>query len=217
MENSVDLSKLLNVKTIFSDSFTQRDFDELLNFCRKAEKEEKHAAAVNMGTEGWESRINTLLYVFAIEKRFPRSAGGLDLVYIKDELIGVSGFYRSDFSKDIFIIGVRSWIKKEYRFSFILTKASYASQTLRAQAMGAKMVAFTYNEDTRPFAAYVDRCNRDPEQHKRAPWGEAIPDFYRNMTYNEMPLKIRETKQWVLYKKLDPAFIFDWSQIQWNG
>ena len=83
---------------IHSENVSPEVFEKLKLFCQLAVDENKHEARNNMQVEDWESNPASLLYLLMIEKRFSKSCGGLQLLVEDNEIIAVSGYYRSSSS-----------------------------------------------------------------------------------------------------------------------
>jgi hypothetical protein len=203
------------IELIYSDQVTPQLSEDLIRFCEQAEIEKKHAAAANMSTD-WENSPNTLLYLLHTEKRFSQDKGGL-CIYREGEgqkIIAVSGFYQSHFCESIFVLGVRSWVLKGHRFQLTIAHKLIPIQIREVRALGAKQVILSFNDSTKAFYDLIIRANNS--KTKMFFFNEKYPETYLNFYPIEFPVKINNTRQWVLVIDLDSDFHFDWRTIQWK-
>ncbi len=184
-------------------------------FCQHALDENKHEARQNMQIENWQDCPSSLLYILLVEKRFKAQNGGLTLLMSDHSIIAVSGYYRSDFDSKIFIMGVRSWVLKKYRFNLLIAKHLIPYQFNKIKEMNGHTAAMTFNEATKSFAFLIQRSNKNLEITNKFFFGKEYPDIYKDMILISEPLKIKNVKQWVLIKKIS-ASNFDWSVLTWN-
>ena len=203
----------MKVELIFSDDYRPESLEKLKTFCQQAEKETKHASSTNMDFTTWETNTASLLYIFLREKRFRKEDGGLLLLYENEDVIAVSGFYRSDFHSDIFILGVRSWVLKDRRFNLLIGEQLLPIQIEEILKKGGKLAVLTFNDATKSFAKLIERSNRDPEAQSKFFFGERYPELYKDMVFYPNPVRIKNTRQWILIKTLKP-FEFDWSILE---
>lgn len=199
-----------------SESVTDDLIEVIKNLCQEALAENKHEARTNMEIDNWQNISSSLLYLLLIEKRFTPGNGGLLLLLEGSKAIGVSGYYRSDFDSGIFLMGVRSWILKKYRFNLLIAKYLLPYQLEKIKNLGAHTVAITFNDATRPFAQLIERSNKNSESKNKFFFGSEYPDIYKDMTFLNEPMKIKNVKQWVLIKQISPSD-FNWSQLRWQA
>lgn len=198
-----------------SESVTDEIINVIKNLCQEALAENKHEARTNMQIDNWQNISSSLLYLLLIEKRFTPRNGGLLLLMEGPKAIGVSGYYRSDFDSGIFLMGVRSWVLKKYRFNLLIAKYLLPYQLEKIKNLGAHTVAITFNDATKPFAKLIERSNRNSKSKNKFFFGSEYPDIYKDMTFLDEPMKIKNVKQWVLIKQLSPSN-FNWSQLRWQ-
>lgn len=207
-----------NILEIFSDDVADDIFLKLKKFCQSAFDENKHEARKNMDVEGWESNNASLLYLLLMEKRFTKDSGGLQLLLESDEIVAVSGFYRSDFEPGVYLMGVRSWVLKDHRFNLLIANYLLPYQLQQIKSRGGHTAAISFNESTQSFARLIKRTNegRSKTSSSRLKFffGENYPELYKDMVLWEKPVKIKGVKQWVLVKKLSES-AFDFNTINW--
>ncbi len=199
---------------IHSENVTPELFQQLLIFCRLAVDENKHEARNNMQAEGWQKNPSSLLYLLMTEKRFSESRGGLQLLLDNNEVVAISGYYRSDFNDGVYLMGVRSWVLKTHRFNLLVAEYLLPYQLAEIRKRGGHTAAISFNESTRAFAKLIERSNKSQDAKLKFFFGENYPEIYKDMALWEQPVKIKDVKQWVLIKKLLPSE-FDWSSINW--
>ena len=201
---------------IFSDNVSSEWLEKIINFCRLAYDENKHEARNNMQVEGWQNAPSCLLYILNIEKRFSRHNGGLQLlVNDQDVIMAISGYYRSDFAPEIYIMGVRSWVLKEFRHNLLIADFLLSYQLSEIKKRKAHFAIITFNESTLAFAKLIERSNKYPQAKNKFFFGDKYPELYKDMRLWPSPLKIKNVKQWILIKDLADSH-FDWSALSWN-
>lgn len=200
---------------IFSDESALEHKKALLDFCILAGAESKHDAAANMQADDWENNTASLLFLIYKEKRFKKENGGLFLLYNSSKIVAVSGFYRSDFSSDIFVLGVRTWVLKEHRHHLLIANYLLPRQIEAAKKLSAAAAVITFNDSTKSFAKLIERSNKNPEAPLKFFFGDNYPDLYKDMRLWPHPVKIKNVKQWILIKVFSPSFHYDWTALQW--
>ena len=203
----------LNQSIVYSGEISENLFSKIFSFCQKAEVEIKHNASRNMDTRNWHTNTSSLLYLLMIEKRFAKGLGGLVIVEQNNEIIACSGFYRSDFNPNVYFIGVRSWVLKNYRFNLIIAEVCLPAQIRICTQYGAKVIAISFNEQTRPFVKLIERANSTTQTTKFF-FGDNYPDIYKEMLSVPFPIKLKGVKQWILFKNLEPYFV-NWDSLKW--
>jgi hypothetical protein len=129
--------------------------------------------------------------------------------------VACSGVYISEFSKDIVIAGVRTWVNKNYRHLTLNRDYLLAEQKKWAIDRNAKIIALSFNEYNKNIIQIFKR-NRLGENSGRI--NSRLPKhiFYNGLQEIKFPIIIQYTPQWVIYEKLDSNFTFDWTTIKWK-
>lgn len=203
------------VVEVNSDRITDLQLKHLEAFCIEAIKENKHEARQNMQLENWELNNKSLLYLLLIERRFLFDKGGLLLLYEDQKIVATSGYYQADFDQGVYLMGVRSWVLKEYRFNLLVAMYLLPEQLKQIQKRGGHSAVISFNESTRSFAKLIERSNKNPEMKLKFFFGEKYPEIYKDMVLWERPVKIKSVKQWILIKKLSEN-TFDWNTLNWT-
>lgn len=200
---------------LHSDNIAIEWIEKLTEFCNLALSENKHASRENMQVENWQEKPASLLFLLLKEKRFSKANGGLLLLINNQKIIAVSGYYASSFNSAIYILGVRSWVLKEFRFNLLIANQLLPYQLQRVKNRQAYAAIITFNEANKSFAKLIERSNRNPDSASKFFFGKQYPEIYKDMIFWKHPLKIKSVKQWVLIKNLKPNN-FDWNSLRWN-
>jgi hypothetical protein len=169
-------------------------------------------ASENMWDDDWESKNYTLPYILENTNRFTNSNGEFHIVFDDDRIIACGGVYISNFSQNIALAGVRTWVDKKYRNKLVMRDILLPKQKQWCIAQKCKIVAISVNEYNRNLLMPFKRI-RLGEDKNRMSDRQPYHLFYNGAIEVEFPVTIQYTKQWVLYEKLDPRFDFDWSII----
>lgn len=184
---------------------SQQDF---FNFCQDASLDAEQPASVNMWDSDWHTATHTLPYLLEIEKRFAKN-GKFFVLLDQEKIIACSGIYQSDFSQDIAICGIRSWVNKAYRGKFLLGSHLFPAQVKWAKAQGYKQIAITFNNYNSKLMNIFIRNGIGVKKNRKE---DSL--FYTGVHQVPFPVSIKYTPQWVLYQKLDPNWDFDYSSIR---
>ena len=203
------------IKILYSDKYDAKELKDLEIFCAEAGLEKEHEASANMDAKNWQNNKASLLYLLLIEKRFITGHGGLYCLYKNEEIIAVSGYYRSDFHAEIFLFGVRSWVLKKYRLNLIIAEKFLPHHLKDIKNLKGQIAIISFNETTKSFAHLIARANRSSQASSKFFFGDRYPGIYRDMIFYPQPVCIKNSKQWILIKKLD-QMDFDWSKIVWK-
>jgi hypothetical protein len=190
------------------------DFQErLIKFCQECTKETNNLANKNMWDENWENNPSTLLYHLYISKRFYSETGEMYVMIKNDkEIIGTSGVYVSNFDSNVAIGGVRAWMLKQYRGKILMNnnRGPYALPIHIdwTRERGLKTTIFTFNEYSLNLINYFKRIGFG--------FADRNSEFF-NLNFNQIdfPVNIQNTKQWVIYHKIDESYEPNWDKIRW--
>jgi|Laugrespbdmm15sd_2_1035082.scaffolds.fasta_scaffold00755_2 hypothetical protein len=190
-------------------SFENVDRNQFFEFCRQAFLDTTQPAHTNMWAEHWQSETHTLPYLLEIEKRFLDPNGKFFVIYYNDYIVGCSGIYQSDFNQHICLAGIRSWINSDHRGRFLLGKYLFPEQVRWAKHHKYKQIAVTFNEYNVSLKNIFLRNGVGVQKNRQA---DSL--FYTGVHQVDFPVTIKHTKQWILYQKLDPVWLFDYSTIK---
>jgi hypothetical protein len=194
---------------------TSAEKENFFNFCKEASHETKNSASVNMWSWDNPNAKNTIFYKLENTEYFKEPNGTFFILFFNNDIVGCSGVYRSNFSKDIFIAGARTWIKTDFRNKSLNKEYFFPLQKQWVRNNNGKIIALTFNHYNKNIITIFKR-NRIGEKNNRIP-GRKINDlFYDNFNEVEFSVNINNTEQWVCFEKLDPDFCFDWESIKYN-
>jgi hypothetical protein len=188
------------------------DDAEFFNFLKTQSLEVDQPASVNLWTEDWETNVSTLPYILNNTKRFDGTNGEFYILYENDLIIACGGVYISDFSKDIAIAGVRTWVSKNYRHLALNKDYLLVEHKKWAMNKNIKMIALSFNEYNKNIIQIFKR-NRLGEKPGRINSREPHNIFYSGLHEVNFPVTIQYTRQWIIYEKIDNTFNFDWSKL----
>ncbi|MCS7316847.1 MAG: hypothetical protein NZZ41_00800 [Candidatus Dojkabacteria bacterium] len=127
------------------------------------------------------------------------------------EIIHVSLMRRLDIEKNIFSLCNRAVTKKELKGKGIMMDYILPIQIDDCKNLGAKMCIATFNENYKLYIELLKRC----KENKGFALGKLRnKKFLKNFNFVEFPCNIFNTKQWVIYMKLDQNYEFDFEKIK---
>jgi hypothetical protein len=188
---------------------------EFFNFLKTESLEISQPASTNLWAEDPKSNCHTLLYILTNTTRFNGVNGDFHILYDNDKIVACSGVYISEFSKDVAIAGVRTWVNKEYRHLALNKEYLLAEQKKWAIAKNAKIIALSFNEYNKNIIQIFKRT-RLGETSERIKNRKTKHMFYNGLQEVKFPVIIQYTKQWVIYEELNSEFTFDWNTIKWK-
>jgi hypothetical protein len=186
---------------------------EFFDFLKTESLEVDQPAYVNLWAKDWETNVHTLPYILTNTQRFDGINGEFYLIYNNGKIVACSGVYISDFSTDIAIAGVRTWVNKNYRH--LTLNKDYLLVEHKKWAMGKnmKMVALSFNDYNKNIIQIFKR-SRLGERSGRINSREPKNMFYTGLHEVKFPVTIQYTQQWVIYEQLDNSFEFDWESLK---
>ncbi len=187
------------------------DSSKFIEFCKNESMSDTDPAAVNMWNENWLESTETLPYILFKNKRFHEPYGEFFLLRNNGNIIGCSGIYISEFSKDISIGGCRTWINKDYRNQSLMRDYLLPIQKQWAIDNEVKIIALTFNDYNKNMISIWKRIRFGEKRSPRK--SEHI--FYDNFNELDLPVTIQHTKQWLIYETLHD-FEFDWQKIRFD-
>ena len=190
-------------------TLTSKERDAFIEFLKEASTETTQPSYINMDINDWHNKNNTLMYILEYTDRF-KANGFYQIVFDGDKVVASSGAYVSDFSNDVAILGVRTWIHKDYRNKLITREQLLPTFKKWAIDHGFKAIALTFNDYNKNLIKLWHRTRLGESRTPR----ENHHFGFNGVTELEFPVTIQYTKQWVLYEKLDPSFDFDWSLLK---
>lgn len=184
--------------------------DKFFDFCKKASQDSKQPAACNMWDVDWIEKTHTLPYLIFKENRFKNPNGEFFLIQDSENIIGCSGVYISEFSKEVAIAGCRTWINPDYRNRSLPREYFLPAQKEWAIANKCKAIALSFNNYNKNIIEIWKRIRIGERRSPRQPHHL----FYSNFEEVKFMVNIQYTPQWVIYEKLDSTLKFDWHSIR---
>jgi len=191
----------------------QDEKDDFFNFLKSESFEMNQPASINLWADDWESNVHTLPYILTKTKRFDGINGDFFILYDDDKIVACGGVYVSDFSKDIAIAGVRTWVKKDYRHLALNKDYLLVEHKKWAIDKNMKMIALSFNDYNKNIIQIFKR-GRLGEKPGRINSREQKNMFYNGLQEVKFPVNIQYTSQWLIYERLDNSFEFDWDIIK---
>lgn len=189
------------------------DNTEFFNFLKTESIEVDQPASVNLWSDDWETNVHTLTYILTNTKRFDGTNGEFYILYDGGKIIACGGIYISEFSKDIALAGVRTWVKGEYRHLSLNKDYLLVEHKKWAVSKNIKLIALSFNNYNKNIIQIFKR-NRLGEKSGRVNSREPKNMFYNGLQEVSFPVTIQYTPQWVIYEKLDNSFEFDWELLK---
>ena len=189
------------------------DNSEFFDFLKTESLEVDQPACVNLWSKDWEINVHTLPYILTNTKRFNGINGEFYIIYNDDKIVACSGVYISDFSTDIAIAGVRTWVNKNYRHLTLNKDYLLVEHKKWAIDKNMKMIALSFNDYNKNIIQIFKR-DRLGEKSGRINSRESKNLFYNGLCEVKFPVTIQYTPQWVIYEQLDSSFEFDWNTLK---
>lgn len=186
------------MKIVEFRNLTPNQNNAFLDFLQEASLEFDQPAHENMWAADWSTKSNTLPYILYYTDRF-KVNGAFHVIFHGDECVACGGIYQADFSDQVAIAGVRTWVKDTYRNRLIPREVLLPAHKQWAIDNGYRAVALTFNDYNKNLIKLWKRMRLGENRSKRAPHHM----FYSNLVELDHPITIRSTKQWVIYELLD--------------
>lgn len=202
---------MFTLLSIFQNDWHQYNKEVFLDFCKAAYAEKEEPSHVNMWDEDWENNPATLPYLVYYSQRFKKDQGDVYALLKFGEVIAISGVNKSNFDPYVALGGVRTWVIKPYRGKFLVGRHICPLQLKWAKERNFKTLCLTFNEYNKRLIPYFKRSGLGI-QKKRNP--NSL--FYNGQYHVDYPLCINNTKQYVIYHKIDESYEPNWHQIRYN-
>lgn len=190
-----------------------KDITIFFDFLKAESLEVDQPASANLWAKDWETNVHTLTYILTNTKRFDGTNGDFYILYDDEKIIACGGVYISEFSKEIAIAGVRTWVNKDYRHLALNKDYLLVEHKKWAMLKNIKIIALSFNEYNKNIIQIFKR-NRLGEKSGRVKSREPKNIFYNGLREVNFPVTIQYTPQWVIYEQLDNNFEFDWESLK---
>jgi hypothetical protein len=197
----------MNIKTIHSDSYTEQDIKDIINLLVN-----NHDGTGNYEVNDWENKNNTLLHIFFKQNRFNKTNGGIVLVYDGNILCGISGYNKSSFHNDVYILGARTLVDKDYRHKLLMSSYFIPTQ-IELIKDKAKMAVFIFDKKN-TFNLYDIFTSGKLNLFLKNKYQE-FAHIWDNLKTVDFPIVIfKGDVHNALYISLDSNFNFDWESLR---
>lgn len=180
---------------------------QFLDFLEEVSLEKDQPAYINMMKD---NSKNTLIYILDNTDRF-KINGMFQVLYNGTDIVGCSGAYQSTFSSDICILGVRTWVKKNFRNKNISREYLLPNEKTWAKKQDYKCIVLSFNDYNQNLLYLWFRSRLGKKIPKREPHHFG----YNGVNKVDFLVNIQYTPQWIIYENLDPTFKFNWSSIRY--
>lgn len=198
------------VITVHGDALNEWVLGKLLEFCREAEKEVDQPAVKNMAASNWEEHPETLLNKLH-SGTFDTGRGQLVTIWDKEneDIVAVSGTYRSEFDHETWIAGVRTWTRKQSRHELLVGRILLPAQEAFIVKNKGKAMCMTFNQANSSIPDLIIRCNVLLAEGKiHFPFfGTDYPSAYHEFILHPGHVRIQNVMQIVLWKALSPGYV----------
>lgn len=181
----------------------------------KSTQLESKPAGINMWHDYWVNKNNTLPFILENTDRFNSVNGEYHILFDGLTIVACGGVYISNFSQDVALIGVRTWVNKNYRNNSILREYLLPVQKSWCQENDIKIIALSFNDYNKNLIQ-VFKKRRLGETKERIKTRNPHHLFYSNFNEVQFPVIIQYTKQWIIYEKIDATINFDWDSIAYK-
>jgi hypothetical protein len=179
------------LKILQIDSKNWKEYESVLKNIYKQSKQDYSKASENMVWEDWENNSKSLMHTLVKQKRYDPPKGIFNIAIKDNTIIYCSGCYESDWSKDVLIMGVRTWTHPEYRKEWWKGNSIIPIQLEFAKKNNYKAVIFTFNEYNLWLAKIMDRTTKN----KAIVLGRKNSNIYKDFHLLDKYYLIKNTKQ----------------------
>jgi hypothetical protein len=194
------------IRVITKEDCTISDLNDITSLCAENRDLE------NFSDVNWGNNPKSLLYKFTYTDIFSEKNGAYFLLYQDEKLVHMSGVNKSEFDENVYICGVRTLTKKEYRHKLLMSQFMIPAQEAIVKVLGGKMMFFCF-ENGGSIYNVLQKGKFDLFLQKQT---EKF-NVYKDLTTHTKPVYINHTKHCVLYKPLDYSYKFDWEKIHYDN
>lgn len=196
----MNINKDFYIEIVYSKKINNSSFYNILELCKNNQENTNYSI-------DWKKYPNSILHALIEQDRFSKENGGMVLLYNNRKLIALSGYNRSPFDYNIFLLGSRTLVDKDYRNNQFISSYIIPTQINESKKLGAKICAFTFDV-TNKFSLYNVFINNK----LRLLLKNKIFDSYENLQALNHTVNIYNTEQNVLYIELE-NYKYDWTQL----
>lgn len=201
---------MYSVKEVFSDSITDLDRYQIIKFCDENGVQNPNYSYQHHSLE---QPNNNWYDVMFKEQRFSKENGGLCLLMHESEIVGISGYNRSELNPEIWISGVRTLIHTEHRHNVLISKFIVPFQIQSIKERNGKCVIWLFDAGNEKNIFRVVKNGKlnvllqnQLEAFKKT--------AYNNLQVLDYPIVVNHTLQYVIYQYLEDGYTFDWNSLE---
>ena len=188
--------------------------EEFFSFLKLTQRDNS-PAAVNLWNDNWQLKNETLPYLLEHTDRFNGTNGEFHIFYDNNTPVACGGVYVSNFSNEVGIAGVRTWVDPAYRHRAILRESMLPLHKQWCKDHNLKIVALTFNKYNKNLIKVFKR-RRLGEANSRIDTREPHHLFFNGLVEVPFLLTVQHTPQWLIYESLDQTFNFEWTDIKYT-
>ena len=194
------LFKLVKYSDMSQDQ--KNDFKE---YCKEQSNSDDSASS-NL----WGNESHHLTFILNHTSRFSSNNGEFYIAFCDNEIAACSGIYKSEFNSHVALAGTRTWTTKKFRNLKLSREYLLPNQKQWAIDRNFKQIAICFNDYNKNLTRTIFRSRLGEAPLLRT----SKHLFYSNINEIPFPVNIQDTKQWVVYEKIDSNWEFDWSKIK---
>lgn len=178
------------------------DEEKLLTFCEDSTSDTKMPGSANLDVDEWFDKPNTLLHTIFTQKRFTKeNRAGYIIVEKNNSYVAGSGFFALDEDPNVCICASRTYTLVDERLNMYHGNYILPMQYKYARLYNYKTLIMTFNEYNLWLKKSVERLSSGGGL-----LGKKVPEAFYGWNSLEYPILLKGTKQWCLYKHIDPQY-----------
>jgi hypothetical protein len=204
---------MYKLKELHSDTITNSEILDLIKFCDDFGFEDSNYRYNHSSFEQCPNNWYTLMFN---ELRFAQSVGGLCVAYDNDQIIGISGYNRSNIHPKIYVGAVRTLIHKDYRTALLTTQLFLPYQIKAIENCGGACAIWLFETETENTFYKVIR----KESVRKALFRNSRQyhsDIIEHTVSLDYPIMVNNRPLNCLVRNIDKDFKFDWESLKVVG
>lgn len=194
-------------------NFQEVNKTDFYDFLRRESNSSKDLAAKNMWHDDYKNKNYTLPYILEKTDRFTKN-GIFNVIFYNNQIIGCGGAYISDFCSDFLLAGVRTWISIEYRNKSLIKDNLLPFHKRFAVDNCISAIGLSFNDYNKNIITIFKRARLGENKDRLKRDSKHL--FYNELIELNYPVRIQNTKQYLIYERLDNSFSFDFNSIKFN-
>lgn len=183
-----------DIEILYINSLNWTKYKDILEKICKLSEKDNSIASKNVNWYNWQNTKSSLMYSLVNKKRF--DSGKFFILLKNKNPIATSGCYLSPWSKDIMIIGSRTWTSFNERKNWWQGDYLLPKQFEEAKKLNVKAVIFTFNLYNEWLIKFLKRV----KNKKAVTLGNKNSNFYNDLIFLDNTYNINNTKQKIAVK-----------------